>query len=631
MTVLVLAAAAIVVSAPAAAPERKLPRIVVGVMVDVDGDSRTDRVRLTYSTRVRHSADRDGKYPFVVSGYRIRSIGAANGKQLAILVVEKRAADPRAKPSIRYKRTRSKPVRDRAGSEAAAQLFRRMRSHGRLPAAGQPPTSPPPSPAPADRDGDGTLDVQDCAPDNAVIKPGAADAPDLAFVDSNCDGIDGDETKAIFASPFGKDTNPGTKTAPKREIQAAVAAAATAGKHVYAAAGAYGHVKAATGVGIYGGYGPETWARPARFATAITGAPEGILADKATGVVLQQLTVRGNGGSEPGASAYGIRLVNGSRITLQRVTVSAGDGVRGAHGSLGVAGRSGAAGGPGHKGYCDGYGDVDYGAAGASPAGRSGGYGGYGRYTKSGTAGGIGATFESGGGGGGTGGAAGNPGKRGDNGDSGDNGGAGANGSGATSSTTGAAAIWTGQDGRTGTRGAAGSGGGGGGGGGGQDAVIAVNGTGNGGGGGGGGGEGGGGALGGGDGGGSFGIYLHNSAVVVSDSTSVTAGNGERGGAGGDGGFGGGGGGRGLGATNCTSEIGAGGNGGFGGAGGRGGGGGGGAGGPSVGIFKAGTSTATVTRSSVTNGSPGQGGAGGSGGTGAVSAGATGIAQRIYP
>jgi hypothetical protein len=29
--------------------------------------------------------------------------------------------------------------------------------------------------------------------------PGAADAPDTAFVDSNCDGIDGDAAHAVFA------------------------------------------------------------------------------------------------------------------------------------------------------------------------------------------------------------------------------------------------------------------------------------------------------------------------------------------------------------------------------------------------------------------------------------------------
>ena len=38
---------------------------------------------LTYSERVRHAADRDGKYPFAVAGYRIRAVGAARGKTIA--------------------------------------------------------------------------------------------------------------------------------------------------------------------------------------------------------------------------------------------------------------------------------------------------------------------------------------------------------------------------------------------------------------------------------------------------------------------------------------------------------------------------------------------------------------------
>ena len=69
---------AIFVVAPAASPDRKPPRIVVAAMLDVDGDSLADRLRLTYSERVRHSADRDRRYPFEVSGYRIRSVGKAS-------------------------------------------------------------------------------------------------------------------------------------------------------------------------------------------------------------------------------------------------------------------------------------------------------------------------------------------------------------------------------------------------------------------------------------------------------------------------------------------------------------------------------------------------------------------------
>ncbi len=55
----VLAAAAIVL-VPTAAPDRKPPRIVAAAMVDLNGNARADRVRLTYSERIRHVRDHDG-------------------------------------------------------------------------------------------------------------------------------------------------------------------------------------------------------------------------------------------------------------------------------------------------------------------------------------------------------------------------------------------------------------------------------------------------------------------------------------------------------------------------------------------------------------------------------------------
>ena len=190
--------------------------------------------------------------------------------------------------------------------------------------------------------------------------------------------------------------------------------------------------------------------------------------------------------------------------------------------------------------------------------------------------------------------------------------------------------TWQGQNGTGGLVGGPGNGGGGGGAGGGQDDFTVINGTGNGGGGGGGGGAGGSGGGGGFAGGGSFGIYLHDSALVAEGST-ITAGNGGAGGRGGSGGSGGGGGGAGVGAVHCSDEIGNGADGGFGGSGGQGGGGGGGAGGPSIGIIKLGAAAVlNLTDTKVTSGNPGPGGLAGAGGTPAPPAQA-GITQGIYP
>ena len=270
-------------------------------MRDLNRNARADEVVLVYSVPIRHAADRDGRFPFAVTGYRIRAVNAAKGKTLTILLREQQQPDSKAHPAIGYRRTTSKPVVARSGTQAAAQLFRATRPHGHLPVVPAPPAPPSPPPAPApppalDSDGDGTLDGQDCAPHDASIHPGATDLPDLSFVDSNCDGIDGTADDAVFASPSGKDANPGTEDKPKRQIQAAVVAAAIAGKRsVYAAAGSYAHVEAETGVGVYGGYDPSNWShRSTKLTTTIAGSPEAVLADDRKAVVLQLLTVNGS-------------------------------------------------------------------------------------------------------------------------------------------------------------------------------------------------------------------------------------------------------------------------------------------------------------------------------------------------
>jgi hypothetical protein len=609
----------------AAAPDAKAPRIVSAAMQDADRDSRADRVLITYSTRIRHPADRDGKYPFAVAGYRIGSVGAARGKTLVLALVEKAAADDTARPAIRYRRTVSKPVRDRAGKQAIAQTFKDVRAHGNA------PPGPPPPPAPKDSDGDGYLDSLDCGPTDPAVHPGAADLPDLSFLDSNCDGLDGTEANAIFASPLGNDANPGTKTQPKREIQAAVAAAATVAKDVYAAGGEYGRVEARSGVGIFGAYAPESWRRGSSFVTSIAGSPEGILVDNARDVVLQWLRVAGSNAGQAHRSAYGIRGVNGSELTLQQVTVMAGNGAEGAAGPSGRAGLDGGRGGNGLSGSCDleKNPNVDFGgSAGASPAGRIGGKGGDSGYGSGSGKAGSGGTSGSAGG---PGGAGGNPGKPGGKGQDGSSGAPGGMGAGGSNSTAGAPTSWLGRNGTAGLNGEPGNGGGGGGGGGGQGGFFVDDGTGNGGGGGGGGassGVGGGAGM---AGGGSFGIYLYDSVIVVEAST-ITAGDGGAGGQGGIGGRSGLGGPPGAGEDECTSEVGAGGHGGRGGDGGQGGGGGGGSGGPSIGVMKAGTSsTATLTGTRVTFGTGGAGGAVGAGGTGTPAPSQPGIAAAVNP
>src|SRR5690606_35318078 len=100
------------------------------------------------------------------------------------------------------------------------------------------------------------------------------DAPADAFVDANCDGIDGDPANAIFvaAPPLGNDTHPGTRALPNATITNGVSAALAAGKReLYVGTGTYpGPLTLVAGVSIYGGYDPAAgWRRNASSVTSI--------------------------------------------------------------------------------------------------------------------------------------------------------------------------------------------------------------------------------------------------------------------------------------------------------------------------------------------------------------------------
>jgi hypothetical protein len=130
----------VLVTSSAVAPAAPVwpPRIIAAVMLDRNGDSRADGVRLTYSARIRHAVDRDRRYPFVVAGYGVRSVSAAGGRSLVIRLAEHTRSDAGARPAIRYRQTGSKPVVAVAGAQAIAQIFRGTRPlrHARTPVSG---------------------------------------------------------------------------------------------------------------------------------------------------------------------------------------------------------------------------------------------------------------------------------------------------------------------------------------------------------------------------------------------------------------------------------------------------------------------------------------------------------------
>lgn len=470
----------------------------------------------------------------------------------------------------------------------------------------------------------------------------ANDTPDLGFVDTNCDGIDGNESKAIFVDALGgSDANPGTKLLPKQTLAAgiAAAAAATPTKDVYVSKGIYGEtVTLASGVSLYGGYDAAAgWARSnTNFTIILSPTSIGISGSGLGAALTVQLfnvnasSASGTGPGGEGLSSYGVLIVNSSGgVTLSAVSVSAGNGSPGNSGATGTPGSPGTIGG-------NASGSTP-GGAGGSACGAAGGIGGAGvNGVANGGTGGTGTQVA----GGGLAASGGNPGSAGAcSAFSAGNGGnapvVGANGGGGPGGSSGmtglaigvldAAGLYLPQGGGPGLAGFVGGPGGGGGGGGGtahgdlSSACANCSGlTSGGGGGGGGGGCGGLPGLGGRGGGGSFGVAALNSVVTI-DATRLTSGNGGSGGPGGDGGAGavGGSPGSGTGGESgggfCpTYTAGTGANGSSGGQGGKGGGGAGGSGGPSVCIFYKGISP-TTNGLQCTTGSVGLGGVGGQG------------------
>ena len=149
-------------------------------------------------------------------------------------------------------------------------------------------------------------------------------------------------------------------------------------KDVYVAAGSYAHVAAETGVGDLRRLRPEDLvARRAATRRSITGSPEAILLDDRKGVVHSARQRQRKPRSRATANVYGIRAVNGSSLTLQDVTVTAGRRSRGLSGCRRVRGRGRRCRRRRRGGSCDSTTHLPLGGrAGSSPAGRLGGRGG---------------------------------------------------------------------------------------------------------------------------------------------------------------------------------------------------------------------------------------------------------------
>jgi len=500
--------------------------------------------------------------------------------------------------------------------------------------------------------------------------PDDEDIPDPSFIDSNCDGIDGDIDRAFFVATDGDDDDAGTRGAPFQTVQAALDAAEESGSrdHVYVARGTYTSetISLPNGVSLFGQYNADNWSSPllvdrASNNTTTISSTETyairVLNYDSTGY-LAGFTIQSDDGPEPGYSSVAIELYNVSGdFIVEDNEIRAGAGEAAEHRSQATGGDDGVNGADGDDG-CDGCNNSSgpndgRGGSGSTAGCNSGGNGGRGGYDNNwGSSGSTGYPVVDGVRVGGSGGGGGhNPGDCPDNGGTGNNGGAGDGGSRGTngnhSSTHNKGSLffffgrffWVTGVGDAGGPGGDGAGGGGGGGGGGGTTYLGAcwEDRGGGGGGGGSGGCGGNGGDAGRGGGGSFAIMAFLSdGATVRNNVLVTAGGG-RGGDGGAGGIGGDGGhyptnsARGGKGGSGQDDSGSGGWGGPGGDGGRGGGGTGGPGGPSIGIWRYQSSGLTSSGNNTDGlGPAGLGGDGGTNGSVYAEDGKTGLRYSDY-
>lgn len=409
-----------------------------------------------------------------------------------------------------------------------------------------------------------------------VATEGSDEARDTVWVT-----IFEDMTKALYVSPNGNGSNPGTREAPLLTIQSAIDAAAAAGDgtDVYVAQGTYPEsLTLASEVSVYGGFDPVSWEFDPAARPVVEGSTVAVFGQAVSGVRISWMHITAADGEGADHTSIGVLLDGAVDAVLRGNIVEAGEGLDGVAGfdranrtDKADRGTNG-----GSHGTC---GSAGGGGGGSGNPGRNGGRGGNGG-TTSGARGSNGDTSASGGGGGGAG--ANDDNWTADTGGTGDDGSMGGPGSAGADFGSLNAAGYVRGNGATGGKGTIAHGGGGGGGGYNNTLIPVACG-----GGGGGGGEGGEGGLGGGGGqggGGSFGVLLLGTTTALVTANDIRTKIGGTGGIGGIGGLGELGGDGGSGGAGDGKQRRPGASGGKGGRGGQGGPGGGGGGGPSIGI-----------------------------------------------
>ena len=211
-------------------------------------------------------------------------------------------------------------------------------------------TAAPVCPAP-----DGyVLNRLDCDDGNADIKPGAEDRPDPLYLDSNCDGTDGDTEAMIFLDVGGegeRDQIDGSRENPYQTMLDAKRALEREDKKYLAI-----RINAVPlnftlldGVNLIGGYGlDENWTRSDEIRTRLIKAavdPDANLGLYAESfeqpIEIMDIVIEVGGSREFDTTNYGVFFKDMASVTLRNVAIQVGDGAPGSAGIIGMTGDAG--------------------------------------------------------------------------------------------------------------------------------------------------------------------------------------------------------------------------------------------------------------------------------------------------
>ena len=161
------------------------------------------------------------------------------------------------------------------------------------------------------------------------------DDPDDNFTDSNCDGIDGDKSKAIFVAATGSDTAGGSMELPVATLTHGIELAIAKGKDVYVCKGDYSEDTIqlnAKGVRVYGGYDCSAkWVRNSQSQPHLVSTSSTAISikDVSDAVVFDRVDFTAANGKSGSENSIAVFVSNSKNVTLRRGTLQAGSGADG--------------------------------------------------------------------------------------------------------------------------------------------------------------------------------------------------------------------------------------------------------------------------------------------------------------